>query len=186
MEKKYKRKGAYWYPLTEKDYEGWYNKDFSNHASKIAAEKSMTNSWPLEIAVRLITDPFDFMMRYKATGASKLYIGDVKQLKTVRYYVSKTGAPMKKISPPTGEIGQYKRKNKLKDAFFNSVMKEIGPNVWDARIHTGNKTKYEMTTTSVQSGWLVKECNIAKKFDWTDVNWEYYIEEAKKIIIGAK
>lgn len=181
-----KRKGAYWYPLSQKEYEGWWNKDFSNHASIIAAEKAMTHSWPLEVAIKLVTDPFDFMLRYKATGESVLYIGDEEQLKTVRYYVSKSGSPMKKVSPPKGEMGQYKRANKLTDSFFNSVMKEIGPNVWDARIHTKNKSKYETAVTSVQSGWKVKQCNVAANFDWTDVDWNYYIDEAKKIIIGSK
>lgn len=181
-----KSKGAYWYPRNEKEYEGWYNKDFSNLASIIAAEKAMTDSWPLEIAIRLITNPFDFMLRYKATGESKLYIGEDEQLKTVRYYVSKTGKPMKKIAPPKGEIGQFKRKNSLKDEFFEKVFKQIGKNVWDDRIHTKNKSKYVMAETSVQSGWLVKECNIASKFNWRDVDWSYYIEESKKLIIGNK
>lgn len=181
-----KSKGAYWYPRNEKEYEGWYNKDFSNLASIIAAEKAMTDSWPLEIAIRLITNPFDFMLRYKATGESKLYIGEDEQLKTVRYYVSKTGKPMKKIAPPKGEIGQFKRKNSLKDEFFEKVFKQIGKNVWDDRIHTKNKSKYVMAETSVQSGWLVKECNIASKFNWGDVDWSYYIEESKKLIIGNK
>lgn len=181
-----KRKGAYWYPLNEADYEGWWNKDFSNLASKIAAEKAMTHSWPVEIAIKLVTNPFDFMLRYKATGDSKLFIGDVQQLKTVRYYVSKSGAPMKKFSSPKGEMGQYKRKNSLKDSFFEGIMNEIGKDVWDARIHTGNKKKYGIVETSVQAGWKVKECNIAKNFDWSDVDWNYYIDEAKKIIIGNK
>lgn len=181
-----KRKGAYWYPLEDKDYDGWWNKNFSNLASKKAAEKFMTHSWPLEIAIRLVTDPFDFMLRYKATGASKLYIGDEKQLKTVRYYVSKTGQPMKKIAPPKGEVGQYKRKNKLSDEYFNKIMQEIGKDVWDERIHTKNKSKYATVETSVESGWKVKECNVASKFDWNDVDWDYYIEEAKKLIIGSK
>jgi hypothetical protein len=181
-----KRKGAYWYPTNEKEYEGWWNKDFSNLASIIAAEKAMTHLWPVELAIRLVTDPFDFMLRYKTTGESKLFIGDDEQLKTVRYYVSKTGKPMKKVSPPKGEVGQYKRANSIKDSVFDTVMKEIGKDVWDARIHTKNKSKYDTVVTSVQSGWLVKECNIASKFDWNDVDWKYYIDEAKKIIIGSK
>ena len=183
---KLKRKGAYWYPLNEKEYEGWWNKDYSNLASKRAAEKLMTHSWSVETAIRLVTDPFDFMLRYKATGSSKLYIGETKQLKTVRYYVAHNGEAMKKISAPKGEIGQYKRASKLKDDFFNKILEEIGRDVWDERIHTKNKSKYAMTTTSVQAGWKVKQCNKASDFNWNDVDWTYYIEEAKKIVIGSK
>lgn len=181
-----KRKGKYWYPLNLKEYEGWWNKNYSNLASIKAAELAMVHSWGLETAIRLVTDPFDFMLRYKATGESVLYIGDVQQLKTVRYYVSVSGQPMKKIAPPKGEIGQFKRANGIKQEMFDAVMKEIGRDVWDARIHTKNKSKYEMAVTEVEKGWKVKECNIAKKFDWKDVDWKYYIEEAKKLIIGSK
>lgn len=186
MDGKLKRKGAYWYPIEEKDYDGWWNKDFSNLASKKAAEKAMLDSWPVESAIRLVTDPFDFMLRYKVPKTSQLYIGDTKQLSTVRYYVSKTGGAMKKVSPPTGTSGEFKRQNKLTDEFFNQIFKEIGPGVWDKRIHTKNKSIYETRISSVQSGWLLKECNVAAKFDWNDVDWNYYIEEAKKIIIGNK
>jgi hypothetical protein len=147
----------------------------------------MTHSWPAEMAIKLMTDPFDFMLREKATGQTRIYIGDVKQLKTVRYYVSVSGQKMVKKAPPKGEAGQYKRANKLTDDFFNSIMKEIGKDVWDVRIHTKNKSKYEKENiTSVQAGWLVKECNRADKFDWKDVNWKYYIDEAKKLIVGSK
>ena len=181
-----KRKGAYWYPLKLKDYDGWWNKNFSNLASKMAAEKAMTHSWPVEIALRLVTNPFDFMLRYKAVGGSILFIGEKEQLKTVRYYVSISGGPMKKIAPPKGEVGQYKRKNKLKDDMLNSVMKEIGKNIWDERIHTKNKSKYAIVETSVQAGWKVKQCNVAKDFNWKDVDWSYYTQETKKLLVGSK
>jgi len=186
MDGKLKRKGAYWYPTNDKEYEGWWNKDFSNLASKKATEKVLTDSWPVEAAIRLVTDPFDFMLRYKCPKASNLYIGNEKQLKTVRYYVSTAGQPMKKISPPKGEEGQYKRKNKLTDKFFDQVMSEIGKDKWDERIHTKNKSKYAIRESSIQSGWKVKQCNVASDFNWNDVDWNYYIEESKKNIIGSK
>lgn len=185
MDGKVKRKGAYSYPTCEKDYDGWWNKDYSNLASRKASEKVMLDSWPVESALRLITDPFDFMLRYKVPGGSKLYIGEVKQLKTVRYYVSKTGEAMRKVSPPKGESGQFKRKNKLTDEHFDSVMKEIGKDVWDDRVHTKNKSKYETRTIGVQTGWKVKQCNVATDFDWNDIDWDYYITESKKVIIGS-
>jgi hypothetical protein len=185
MDGKLKRKGAYQYPTCIEDYDGFWNKDYSNLASKKAVEKVHTESWPVEVAIRLITDPFDFMLRYKTPGGSKLFIGDEQQQKTCRYYVSIAGQPMKKISPPKGEEGQYKRKNKLKDEYFNEVMKEIGKDVWDARVHTGNKSKYTTRETSIQSGRKVKQCNVASDFDWNDVDWDYYTEETKKLIIGS-
>lgn len=187
MNGKLKRKGEYWYPLTVEEYEGWYNKDFSNHASKIAAEYAMTHSWPVEWTLRMLCDPFDFMLRYKANKSSKIYIGDEKQLNTVRYYVTKNGGPMKKISPPKGgEIGTFKRRTKITDSFYKKILKEVGPNIWDERIHTKNKSRYTLSETSIQSGWLVTQCNIASTFDWNNVDWKYYEDEAKRLIIGVK
>jgi len=183
MEGKLKRKGTYWYPLSEKDYDGWWNKDFSNLASKKAAEKNMLNSWPVFQTLKLVSDKFDFMLRYKATGDSKLFLGDEEQLNFVRYYVSTKGKTLKKVSPPKGELGQYKRKNKLTDDFFNQVMNEIGPDQWDERIHTGNKSKYSIRESVIQKGWKIKLCNKAEDFNWSDVDWDYYIEEANKIIV---
>jgi len=36
---------------------------------------------------------------------------------------------------------------------------------------------------AVEKGWKVKIVNDARLFDWSDVNWLYYIEEAKKLVI---
>lgn len=185
MDGSLKRKGAYEYPTCLKDYDGWWNKNYSNLASKKAAEKAMTHKWPIETAIRLVTDPFDFMLRYKATGGAKLFIGDEPQQKTTRYYVSTKGGKFYKVSTPTGEIGQYKKKSKLKPGYYEQVMKEIGPNVWDERIHTKNKSKYEKVVTGINTGYLVKECNRAEKFSFDDLDWNFYIEEAKKLIIGS-
>lgn len=186
MEGKLKRKGAYWYPTNEKEYDGWWNKNFSNHASRIAAEKYMTHGYPIVNTLKMLTDPFDFMLRYKATGASQLFIGEEKQLRTVRYYVSVAGQPMKKVSPPKGKLGEFKRRSKVDDSVFKSVMNEIGEGVWDERIHTKNKSKYSIRETSIEAGWNIKQCNHVKNFNWRDVDWNYYIEEAKKLIIGDK
>lgn len=178
-----KRKGAYWFPEVDKDYDGGWNKDFSNLASVKVAEQVMLNGCKPESAIKLISNPFDLMLRYKTPGGANVYLGDKKMLKTVRYYVSNHGHSMRKVSKPRGEIGAYKRANKLTDVFFNKIMSEIPEGTWDERIHTKNKSKYTEVTTSIQSGWLVNECNKASSFNWSDVNWDYYIKEAEKLII---
>lgn len=182
---KMKRKGAYWYPTNEKEYEGWWNKDFSNMAAQIAIEQVLLTGCEAKHVVRLLTNPFDFMLRYKTPAGAKLYVGDREQLKTVRYYVSTKGEPMKKIATPKGELGAYKRKNKLTDSEFNRILKELPAGAWDERIHTKNKSKYAAVTTSVESGRLVKVCNRATDFDWRDVDWSYYVSEIEKLRIGG-
>lgn len=178
-----KLKGAYWYPKEDKEYDGVWNKDFSNMVVQKVIEQVLTRGWKAEEVVKLISDPFDFMMRYKTPAGAKVFIGDKQMPKTVRYYVSTKGEPMRKVATPKGEIGQFKRKNKLTDAFFNKVMSEIGPNKWDERIHTANRKTYEQVVTSIESGRLVKNCNLASNFDWSDVDYDYYLEEIKKLEI---
>lgn len=185
---KIKRKGAYWYPLTDEDYHGSsgsnWNKDFSNLSAQKGVEACLLHGCRPDDIVRLIADPFDFMLRYKTPGGAKVYIGDKPQLKTVRYYVSTAGEPMKKIASPKGIIGEFKRKNKITDELYKKVRHEVGPGVWDDRIHTKNKSKYEMNTTMIESGRLVKECNRAIDFNWRDVDFDYYEKEIQKLMIG--
>lgn len=180
---KIKRKGAYWYPEKDDDYDGVWNKDFSMMVVQKAASEWLLNGINPEAYVNISTDPYDFMKRYKTPGKAKVFIGDKEVTKTVRYYVCKTGKPMKKLAPPKGPISEFKRKNKLTDDYFNQVMKEIGLGVWDERVHTKNKSKYQEVITSVESGKLVKECNNMANFDWNDVDFEYYIDEIKKLNI---
>ncbi len=188
MKGKIKRKGAYWYPITEDDYHGSsgtnWNKDFSNMVAQKAVEACLVHGFLPGDIVRLITDPFDFMLRYKTPSGAKVYIGEKEMLKTVRYYVSTAGQPMKKISQPKGELGTWKRRNSLSNETWQKVMQEIPAGAWDERIHTKNKSKYTAVTTAVESGRLIKECNVASNFNWQDVDFDYYVGEINKLMIG--
>ena len=186
---KTKRKGAYWWSNNWKDYDagpGHWHTDLSMMVVPKVAEAVMLHGVNAEWYLRTMTDPFDFMMRQKIKGEQKGFIGGQETQKTVRYYVSKAGSDFKVIRPAAGPVGQFKRKNKLTDKFFDEVMKEIGPDVWDARIHTGNKSKYEDTTSKVCAGYLVKDCCDASKFDWNDLDYDFYLTEIEKIIIRER
>lgn len=186
MKDKVKRKGRYWWSNDWKDYDagpGMWHTDQSMMVVPKVAEAVMLHGVNPEWYLRTMTDPFDFMMRQKIKGEQKGFIGGQETQKTVRYYVSKAGQPFTVVRPSPGPVGQYKRKSKLTDKFFESVMAEIGPDVWDARIHTGNKSKYEDTTSKVCAGYLVKDCCDASKFDWNDVDFDFYLAEIEKIII---
>jgi len=179
-----KAKGAYWYPKNEKEYEGWWNKDFSMMCVQKGVEACLLHGWQPEDTLKSMSNPFDFMKRYKATGTSQLFIADTKQQKTCRYYVTKDGEPMKKAAEPKGKIGAFKRKNKLTDTFFAKTLSEIPEGAWDERIHTKNKSTYQTVTTGIEAGKLVKECNVAEKFNWKSVDYDYYAAEIKKLLIG--
>lgn len=181
---KMKRKGTYFFPEKIEDYDGYWNKDYSMMAVQKAADFSMRYGIAPEQALRMITNPFDFMIREKAKGATRIFIGDVECQRTVRYYVSTKGAQMRKEAPAKGVPGQYKRKSGITDEFYRKVKSEIGPNAWDERIHTKNKSKYaETNVTNVQSGWKVRDCSRASEFNWDDLDYDYYVEEVKKILI---
>jgi len=83
---KIKAKGCYWFPQTEKDYDGNWHKDFSAMIIPKAAQLAMMDGINPELVVRLSTDPFDFMLRYKTPANSLVFIGDKQCPKTVRYY----------------------------------------------------------------------------------------------------
>jgi hypothetical protein len=180
---KIKRKGAYWYPLTDEDYHGSsgsnWNKDFSNLAAQRGVEACLLHGYRPEDIIRTFSNPFDFMLRYKTPAGAKVYIGEREQLKTVRYYVSTAGQPMKKIAMPKGIIGQFKRKNGITDEMWAKRGE-----AWDPAFHTKNKSRYEMAETAVESGWLIKECNKASDFSWQDVDYRYYEKEVSKLLIG--
>jgi hypothetical protein len=186
MDGSVKRKGRYWFPLSWADYdEGagqWHTDQSQLIVPKVADAVMRTGQHPLAL-LKESQDPFDFMIRQKVKGQQRGYVGDQQTQRTVRYYVSKAGQPMKIIHPPSGPAGDYKRKAKVKDSLFDQVIREIGPGVWDARIHTGNKSKYEERETSIVSGFKVKQCNNASDFNWNDVDYDYYLAEVEKVII---
>lgn len=183
---KIKRKGAYAFPLTDEDYEGYWNKDYSMLCVPKAVEQVLIHKVkPLDVLL-LNHDKFDFMMRQKTPVGSTIFIGEKPASKTVRYYVSTKGQPMTKVMKPKGEAGQFKRKHSLKDDYFNQIMNEIGKNVWDERIHTKNKSVYEERKQELEKGYLVKECNEYRNFNWEDVDYDYYVNEVEKLRIGDK
>ena len=53
---------------------------------------------------------------------------------------------------------------------------------WDARIHTGNKSRHEQRELGISVGWKVMECADADDFNWSQLNYEYYIQEAEKLV----
>jgi len=194
---KLKRKGAYEYNL------GWHQ----NHSALVvpkAAEAALVRGEDIRNFIENHNDIFDFFLRTKVPRNSTLEWGGEQVQNIVRYYISKQGKTLQKVMPPAGPLGEYKRANKLTDAYFQSVMNEIGPGVWDERIHTKNKSKYETRITGINTGWTVQVCNdlspiIAdpnyidkngqdgadiyeyKQFR-NDINCEWYVREAEKLV----
>ena len=142
----------------------------------------MIDGIDIETYIRSCCNPFDFCCSVKATGSSQLMWGSLPVQKNTRYYISNNGAFLNKHMPPAGPIGAYKRKNGVTEQEYDKVMAETGGE-WDARVCTGNKSKYEERITGLAAGYKVDVVNDVKDFKWDNINYDWYIEEAKKLII---
>ncbi len=180
---KIKGKGAYEYPHKDSDYEGMWHKDWSSLVVQKSVEAHLLRGVPVEVAIRDNRDPFDFMCRYKTPASSKLFLGDERQQRVTRYYLVRDGLPLVKESPPPDHAyalpGAFKRKNGIDDAEFYKVLRSIPEGTWDARIHTANKSVYADRRITVAASAAI--CNRADAFDWSRVDYEWYIAEALKL-----
>ena len=174
---KLKRKGAYEYDL------GW-NQNHSNLVVPKAAEAALVRGEDIRGFITNHDDIFDFFLRTKVPRNSILKWGNETVQNIVRYYISTDGDTLKKVMPPAGPLGEYKRANKLTDSFYSDVLNEVGLGVWDERIHTKNKSKYEIRESGINTGWTVQLCNSVpegmNKPD--DLNIEWYIKETEKLV----
>jgi hypothetical protein len=184
---KLKLKGAYWYPRKFPDditNENAWHKDFSAQVCIMAAVEHMTKGTPIERFIYDHGDPFDFMCRAKVDRSATLWIGDKEVQRIQRYYVAREGGALKKIARPKGTPGTFKRKNGISDHEYYSILRELPPDTWDGRIHSKNKARYpEKTETGIESGYLVADCNRAADFDWNNLNYEWYVQGAQKLVV---
>lgn len=186
---KAKLKGAYWTPdplryhesIAEAQPPAWH-KNFSNVVSVHAAVANMIDGIDIETFIRTSCNPFDFCCTAKARGGAQLLWGSKDVQKNTRYYISIDGEYLNKKMPAAGPVGQYKRKNGISESEYNRVMTETNGE-WDERVCTGNKSKYEERITGLAAGYKVTIVNDVADFNWNNINYDWYIEEAKKLLI---
>lgn len=184
-----KQKGAYWHPdplnyaksISESQPPAWH-KDLGNCISIRAAVIAMVHGVDPATTIKLHGDKFDFMMRAKVGKETHLMLGNRELQRTSRYYVSTDGADLRKVSPPTGPEGAFKRKNGVTEADY---MRAMAANNWQwtEAVCTKNKSKYAPRITAFEAGFKVSECNDASTFRFDNINYDYYITEARKLII---
>lgn len=185
-----KQKGRLWHPdpqnyaqsISECQPPAWH-KDLGNCVSIRAAVAAMVQGVDPATFIRSHSDPFDFMLRVKAERGAQLLIGGVETQKTTRYYVAHDGQQLIKRSEPKGTLGAYKKANGITDAAYAQRMAETGGQ-WCETVCTKNKSTYQITDSSVQAGWKVAECNRASEFHFGRVDYGFYEQEARKLIIA--
>jgi hypothetical protein len=166
----------------QKNAKGWHQDQSAMIIPKAAVEHIVHGADP-EQFIRSHTDPFDFMCRAKAPRGSELFVGGNKVSRTIRYYIARQGGPLLKVSPAKeGEVeGWYKRRNGVSVADYQAWHAAWG-NTWNPEIHTGNKSIYETRHLGLETGWNVALCNRAEHFVWSNVNYDYYVNEVKKLL----
>lgn len=188
LDGKAKIKGAYWTPdpldyhesIASSQPPAWH-KNFSNVVSARAAVANMLYDIDVETFLRSCYNPYDFCCAVKATNGSQLLWGDKEIQKNTRYYISNTGEYLAKRMPARGPLGAYKKANGVSDAEYNRVMQETC-GAWDGRVCTKNKSRYEERVSALAAGYKVNIVNDIANFDWDNINYQWYAEEAKKLI----
>ena len=188
-----KRKGAYEYELS-------WHQDYSALVVPMAAEAALVDGQCIDDFIHNHKNINDFMLRTKVGRADKLmYCDSIELQRITRYYISNQGGPLVKISPPAkgATVGAWKRASKLTDQFYNDVRAELEDLVfkhgieddldadglpWDERINTKNKSVYGIRNTSINVGYLVAPCNNIKDADRDNINYDFYIAEAEKLV----
>lgn len=140
---KVKRKGAY-------DHELAWHQDPSALVIPKAAEAFLLHGTPIRSFIENHTDLYDFMLRGRATGQSRLtlvdYAGTVTDAgKLCRYFVSPTGYDLVKVMPPL-------------------------------------KGQSEWRNISLCAGWKVRLANRMDTVNPDDVDHDYYVECAEKLV----
>lgn len=153
-----KRKGIFAFKVKPGELE--WHKNHSNLVIPKAVEAFLTQGVKVNNFIRNHRDIFDFMMRGKVNRTDRLVIvndhKEIDQQRTIRFYFSTGGGELFKYMPPL---------QKELDLAEKEDRKPI------PRRHAYQKTK----------GRKVTACNHIDDFN-DDIDYEYYINEAKKII----
>jgi len=181
-----------------------------NHSALVipkAAEAALVHGQDITDFITNHPDIMDFMLRTKVGRADQLIIneaGNERALQRItRYYISHGGGTLTKVSAPANghAVGTWKRANGLTDSFYRGVIAELKvlsdpPSFvpppaheldttglpWDERINTKNKSKYEIRRTGLNVGWLATPCNDMVDAQRVNINYDYYIAEAEKLV----
>ena len=185
---KVKRKGAY-------EFKGLgYHQNQGGLVIPMAAEAALIYGADIDEFINNHTNKYDFLLRAKIPRSSKLVltvcdvdgnIHDIPQQNICRYYVSHDGGSLVKIMPALeGKDKTIKVFLTDKGDTFEAVTK--------AQIERAEKKQWEFVKEyidpaqerriGIETGWFVKPCNDISKFEW-DVNYDYYINEAKKLVL---
>lgn len=185
---KIKRKKDYCYvgAHTGRTDEMDWNQPHSALIVAMAAEAAILLGADIRDYITAHGDWFDFMLVAKVGKKEQLTIGGQRVQSISRYYLSHSGGEMRIVRPPkddikyvwtlrnptTGKVKEFKTETTVKSAGtkgFTEILSKI-------------QVESQPTSEAVCSGWRVKECNDMSTFTPADLNYEWYIAEAEKLV----
>ncbi|MBQ4838807.1 hypothetical protein [Pseudoalteromonas luteoviolacea] len=199
---KVKRIGAYaWERAAENPgtREVPWHKDHSSLVIQKAAQAALIDNVNIREFITNHADDFDFIITTKVPRSSKLeiidpvYWGDDHVCdrtriiqSTSRCYVSKTGGALTKIMPPTAtQIGHWKTGDHYQHINTGDY-KVVKPGqkppsgMYSPVINPDRSAPKRRIGLMV--GYKMRECNGINDFHRSDVDYEYYINEARKLV----
>ncbi len=181
-----KRIGAYAHKRIEQDSgtrELVWNKDHSMVVVAKAAEAALMHDVDIAEFIHKHDDVQDFFLRTKLDKSAYLLAGDKREQKVTRYYVSTDGVPLVKVMPPTDKLIEK----------WNTVPhwkhRDNGKTVNAKKPPSGKYDQIPMPCDtppdrrmSIQKGFVVQVCNSLAGLEYNNINYDYYIAEAKKLV----
>jgi len=204
MDGKLKRKGAYSWVFDPKkginvgmgDLE--WHKDHSCRIVPMAAEAALVRGEDIRTFIERHTDIFDFMLRIKVPGGSALVAVDYDgyefpQQNISRYHISTFGFDLVKIMPPTPKmvaiydkgVPVYQKPNgELLHVTTEKEADEVAaraakgkPYRFVETLHVAPDRRFEQ-----HKEWKVTVCNHMKDASLENIEYEWYIMEAEKLV----
>lgn len=167
---------------------GWHQ-NMSALVVPKAAEAALVHGASIEEFIRSPDrDIMDFMLRAKVKSNVHLVLVDDygiehRQQKVTRYFIAHHGGSFIKISPPPAKygVGWYKKGQGVSEHDYFDWHEQNG-NEWVPHIHTKNQGTYVETRGAISKGWKVEVCNDIRTCHWNNINYDYYIAEAHKLV----
>lgn len=181
---KVKAKGAYEYKNLD------WNKDHSALVVPMAAEAALVRGEDVGQFIRNHKDHLDFMLRVKVPRSNRLLTIDDfgvenKEQNVCRYYVSNNGHKLVKVMPALDKPGKIATVwgNEAGQEFLSYKPTEDNKANKQGFIYNLGKREIplEERPQEIEAGWKVSICNKLKDYRG-DINYDYYIEEANKLV----
>lgn len=200
---KIKRIGAYAYEMASENpstRELQWHKNMSSRVVAMAAEAALVRNVNISEFIRNHTDNYDFMLRTKVPRSSYLelrtpvYWDDTlltekkeKVQRITRYSITRVGGKLIKVMPfteaqlekyRTGQFYQHKKSGEIE------IQTKAKSGMWEP-IYVAPYSP--MRTPSdreigIDTNWFVTDCSDVSNFNRDDLNYDYYIQETRKLV----